>query len=57
MDLIILVLVVSIIAWITWQITVRLIPDPTIRGAVQLLIFVVLLLYVLRRFNAIPNVL
>lgn len=57
MDLILLCLIVAVVAYICWLITTRLIPDPTIRTAVQLLVFIVLLLYVLRRFGAvIPNV-
>ena len=57
MDLIVLILVVSIVACVVWLITTRIPMDATIRTIIQLLAFVLLLLYVLRQFKVVPNVL
>ena len=57
MDLIMLVLVLAVIGFIVWLITSRIPMDPTLRMAIQVLALIVMLLYVLRRFAVLPNVL
>ena len=56
MDLIVLVIILSVVACVVYLITTRLPMDATLRIAIQLLAFIVLLLYVLRRFAVLPNV-
>jgi hypothetical protein len=55
MDLIMLVLVLSIIAFIVWLITTKIPMDPTIRLAIQVVALIIVLLYLLRRLGVIPN--
>ena len=57
MDLIVLVLVVAVIAFIVWLITTKIPMDPTVKLVIQFLAALVLVLYVLRRMNVLPNVL
>lgn len=56
MDLIVLVLVLAIIGFVTWFITTKIPMDPTVKLAIQVLVVIILVLYVLRRLNVIPNV-
>jgi flagellar biogenesis protein FliO len=57
MDLVMLVLVLAIIGFAVWLITTKVPMDPNIKLAIQLLAFVIILIYVLRRLNFLPNVL
>lgn len=57
MDLIFLVLVLCVIGFAVWVLTTKIPMDPMIRLAIQILAFVVMLLYVLRTLGVVPNVL
>ena len=57
MDLIILVLVLALIGFIVWIITTRIPMPAGWAMAIQLLAFLVIILYVLSRFANLPNVL
>lgn len=57
MDLLILVVTLCIIGFVVWALTTQIpMPSPWAR-AIQVLAFVVLLLYVLTRVVSLPNVL
>jgi hypothetical protein len=57
MDLILLVLFLCILGAVIWLLTTKIPMDPMWRLAIQILAFVLILLYLLRRFGGIPNVL
>ena len=57
MDLIILVLVVALIGFLVWLITTKVPMPPYWAAALQILALIVIILYVLSRFVALPNVL
>ena len=57
MDLIILVLVLSIIAFAVWLITTKIPMDPNVKTIIQTLAAVLILLYLLTRVFSLPNVL
>jgi len=57
MDLIMLVLVLSVIGFLVWLITTKIPMDPTFRLAIQIIVLIVIVLWLLRRFGGgIPNV-
>lgn len=57
MDLIMLVLVLAIIGFLVWLITTKIPMDPMFKLAIQIIVVVVIILYLIRRFGgAIPNV-
>lgn len=52
-----LVLVVALLGFLVWLITTKIPMDPVVKTAIQIIAVVVILLYVLRHFIALPNVL
>ena len=57
MDLIVLVLVLAVIGFVVWLITTRIPMDPIFRTIIYVVVAIVLVLWVLRRFGgSIPNV-
>lgn len=52
-----LVLVVALVGFIVWLITEKIPMNPMVKTVIQLVALVVLLLYVLRHFVTLPNVL
>ena len=57
MDLIILVLGIAVAGFAVWVITTKIPMDPIFRTAIYVIVAIVLLLFVLRRFGgAVPNV-
>ena len=57
MDLIILVLVVALIGFLVWIVTTKIPMPPLWATTIQVLALVVIVLYILSRFIALPNVL
>jgi hypothetical protein len=57
MDLILLVLFLCIIGFVLWLLTEHIPMDPTWKMVIRILTLVLLLIYLLRRFASIPNVL
>lgn len=57
MDLVALVLVVALIGFLVWLITTRIPMDPMFKVAIQIIALVVIILYLIRRFGGLPNVL
>lgn len=57
MDLIVLVLVVVLIGFLTWLLTTRVPLPPGWATAIQAIVLVLVLLYVLTRVLHVPNVL
>ena len=57
MDLIMLVLVLAIIGFVIWLITTKIPMDPLFRNIIYIVVLIVLVLWLLRRFGgSIPNV-
>lgn len=57
MDLIMLVLVLALVGFLVWLITTHIPMPPIFKVAIQIIIVVVVILYLLRRFaGSIPNV-
>ena len=57
MDLIVLVLVLAVIGFIVWLITTKIPMDPIFKTIIYVVVAIVLVLWVLRRFGGgIPNV-
>lgn len=57
MDLIMLVLVLAVIGFLVWLITTRVPMDPIFRTIIYVVVAIVLVLWVLRKFGGgIPNV-
>jgi hypothetical protein len=56
MDLIVLVLVLALVGFLVWVITTRIPMDPMIKLAIQIIALIVIILYVIRRFGGLPNV-
>jgi hypothetical protein len=57
MDLILLILVLSIVGCLVWVITTKIPMDPTFRLIIQILALILVVLYLLRRFGGLPNLL
>lgn len=57
MDLILLVLLIAIVGFVIWAITAYVPMPPHWATAIHVLSLIALLLYILTRFVAIPNVL
>ncbi|HWN86285.1 MAG TPA: hypothetical protein VNN99_14070 [Vicinamibacterales bacterium] len=57
MDLLMILLVVVIIGFVVWLVTTNIPMPPVWATAIQVIALVVMLLWVLTRFVAIPNVL
>ena len=57
MDLVVLVLVLCLVGFLVWLLTTYIPMPPPWATAIQVLAFVVVLLYVLTRFVSLPNVL
>ena len=57
MDLIILVLVICLIGFLVWLLTTKIPMPPGWATAIQVIVLVVLVIYVLTRLVHIPNVL
>ena len=57
MDLIVLVLVLCIVSCVVYLLTTKIPMDPTVRMLIQVFAAIVILLYLLRRFAVLPNVL
>lgn len=56
MDLILLVFALSVIGCVVWLITTKIPMDPTFKLAIQIIVLIVVVLYLLRRFGGgIPN--
>lgn len=56
MDLILLVLVLAVIGFLVWLITTKIPMDPFFRTIIYVVVAIVLVLWVLRRFGGgIPN--
>jgi len=56
MDLIMLVLVVAVVGFLVWLITTRIPMDPMFKIAIQIIALIVIILFLLRRFGGLPNV-
>lgn len=57
MDLIMLVLVLAVVGFVVWLITTRIPMDPMFKLAIQIVVLIVIILWLLRRFGGgIPNV-
>jgi len=56
MDLIVLVLVLALVGFLVWLITTKIPMDPMFKLAIQIVALIVIILYVLRRFGGLPNV-
>jgi len=56
MDLIVLVLVLALVGFLVWLITTKIPMDPMFKLAIQIIALIVIILYVLRRFGGLPNV-
>ena len=58
MDLIMLVLVLALIGFLVWLITTHIPMDPMFKIAIQIIVIVAVILYLIKRFGGgIPNVL
>jgi hypothetical protein len=57
MDLILLVLFLCIIGAVIWFLTTKIPMDPTLRLVIQVVALILIVLYLLRRFGGVPNVL
>ena len=57
MDLIMLVLVIALVGFIVWAITTHIPMPPVWATALQIIALVALLLFLLTRFVALPNLL
>ena len=57
MDLILLVLFLCILGAVIWLLTTKIPMDPVWRTVIQVVALILILLYLLRRFGGIPNVL
>jgi len=57
MDLLLLVIVIAVVGFIIWAITTYIPMPPHWATAIHVLSLIALLLYILTRFIAIPNVL
>jgi hypothetical protein len=57
MDLILLVLFLCILGAVVWLLTTKIPMDPTWRVVIQVVALILILLYLLRRFGGVPNVL
>ena len=57
MDLIILVLGIAVLGFLVWLITTKIPMDPIFRIAIYVIVTIVLLLFIVRRFGGhVPNV-
>ena len=56
MDLILLVLVLAVIGFVVWLITTRIPMDPMFKNVIYIVVLIVLVLWLLRRFGGLPNV-
>lgn len=57
MDLIVLVLALALIGFLVWLITTKIPMDPMFKLAIQIIVIVVIVLYLLKRFGGgLPNV-
>ena len=58
MDLIFLVLALALVGFLVWLVTTKIPMDPMFRLAIQIIVIIVLVLYLLKRFGGgLPNVL
>jgi len=58
MDLVLLVLGLAIIGFLVWVITIKIPMDPMIKLAIQIIVIILVVLYIIRRLNVnIPNIL
>ena len=58
MDLIMLVLGIALLGFLVWLITTKIPMDPMFRYAIQIIVLVVVVIYIVRMFGGhIPNVL
>ena len=58
MDLIMLVLALAIIGFLVWLITTKIPMDPMFKTAIQIIVIIVVILYLIKRLGGnIPNVL
>ena len=57
MDLILLVLLLVLVGFVVWAVTTKVPLPPGWAVAIQVLALIVILIYVLTRFVALPNVL
>jgi hypothetical protein len=56
MDLILLVLVLAVVGFVVWLITTKIPMDPTFRVVIYVVVAIVLVLWLLRRFGSgVPN--
>jgi len=57
-DLIFLVLALALVGFLVWLVTTKIPMDPMFRLAIQIIVIIVLVLYLLKRFGGgLPNVL
>ena len=56
MDLVMLVLVLAVIGFLVWLITTKIPMDPMFRIAIQVIVLIVVVLWLLRRLGGLPNV-
>jgi len=58
MDLIVLVLALALLGFLVWLITTKIPMDPMFTVAIQIIVVVVVILYLIRTFGgSVPNVL
>lgn len=57
MDLIVLILVIAIIGFLIWLITTKIPMPPLWATVIQILALVIIVLFLLRQFGGLPNVL
>jgi len=57
MDLILLVLVLVVVGFIVWLLTTKVPMPPAFATAIQVIVLIALVFYVLTRFVSLPNVL
>jgi len=57
MDLLLLVLAFVLIGYLTWLLTTKIPMPPNYPGAIQLIVLIFMVLYVVTRVFSIPNVL
>lgn len=58
MDLVVLVLMLALVGWLVWLITTRIPMDPMFRTAIQIIVVIAVVLFLIRRFaGSLPNLL
>jgi uncharacterized membrane protein (DUF2068 family) len=56
-DLVVLILVVALVGFLVWAIITHIPMPPMFKLAIQIIVVIALVLYLIRRFGGLPNVL